>query len=174
MTLKDSMRKPNSLHFYVQFDDEPFLIPGLPNPITMIRSALPDYVRTPNGYTQLMEQFREAELKSYGVLVNNFYELESDYCEQYKKIMGHKVFHVGPAALIHRNAAEQLWISHWFGLVMVKRGCCCCSVHAVGLMEGYVDWKSLLGGVQGSRGSAVDGYCFAVSWMLVVFFDSLD
>ncbi|KAI8025535.1 Scopoletin glucosyltransferase [Camellia lanceoleosa] len=112
MTLKDSMRKPDSPHLYVQSDDEPFLIPGLPDPITMIRSALPDYVRTPNGYTQLMEQFREAELKSYGVLVNNFYELESDYCEHYKKIMGHKVFHVGPAALIHRNAAEQVNRGH--------------------------------------------------------------
>ncbi|GMP96196.1 hypothetical protein CsSME_00044946 [Camellia sinensis var. sinensis] len=107
MSLKDSMRKPDSPHLSVQSDDEPFLIPGLPHPITMTKSELPDYVRTPNGYTQLMEQFREAELKSYGVLVNNFYELESDYCEHYKKIMGHKVFHVGPAALIHRNAAEQ-------------------------------------------------------------------
>ncbi|KAL7182970.1 hypothetical protein ACSBR1_041624 [Camellia fascicularis] len=107
MSLKDSMRKPDSPHLSVQSEDEPFLIPGLPHPITMTKSELPDYVRTANGYTQLMEQFREAELKSYGVLVNNFYELDSDYCEHYKKIMGHKVFHVGPAALIHRNAAEQ-------------------------------------------------------------------
>ncbi|KAA8521153.1 hypothetical protein F0562_011842 [Nyssa sinensis] len=111
-SLKDAVRRPDSPHLKVQSDYDPFVIPGLPDPITMTRSQLPDYVRTQNGYTQLMEQWREAELKSYGVLVNNFYELDSAYTEHYKKVMGHKIFHIGPAALIHRNAGDKVERGH--------------------------------------------------------------
>ncbi|KAA8521998.1 hypothetical protein F0562_012688 [Nyssa sinensis] len=107
-SLKEAVRRPDSPHLKVQSDYEPFVIPGLPDPITMTRSQLPDAGRTNNGYTQLMEQFREAELKSYGVLVNNFYELDSTYTEHYKKVMGHKIFHIGPAALIHRYAGDKV------------------------------------------------------------------
>ncbi|PSS04143.1 Scopoletin glucosyltransferase [Actinidia chinensis var. chinensis] len=108
MCLKDAVRSPDSPHLRVDSDYEPFVITGLPDPITMTRSQLPDYVRTPNGYTQMMEEWREAEMKSYGVLVNNFYELDSAYTEHYKKIMGHKIFHVGPTAMIHQNNGEKV------------------------------------------------------------------
>ncbi|GFZ07056.1 UDP-glucosyltransferase 73B2 [Actinidia rufa] len=93
MCLKDAVRSTDSPHLRVDSDYEP--------------SQLPDYVRTPNGYTQMMEEWREAEMKSYGVLVNNFYELDSAYTEHYKKIMGHKIFHVGPAAMIHQNNGDK-------------------------------------------------------------------
>ncbi|CAH2075728.1 unnamed protein product [Thlaspi arvense] len=65
-----------------------FVIPGLPDPITMMRSQLPDHILKPNRpqpkaiitpvrvvvthcsnrYTQLVEQWRDAELRSYGVV----------------------------------------------------------------------------------------------------------
>ncbi|GFY97345.1 hypothetical protein Acr_11g0016510 [Actinidia rufa] len=71
LCLKEAVRSPDSPHLRVKSDYEPFVFPGLPDPITMTRSQLPDYVRTPNGYTQMMEEWREAELKSYGVLFYN-------------------------------------------------------------------------------------------------------
>ncbi|XP_057510568.1 probable UDP-glucosyl transferase 73B6 [Actinidia eriantha] len=108
LCLKEAVRSPDSPHLRVKSDYEPFVFPGLPDPITMTRSQLPDYVRTPNGYTQMMEEWREAELKSYGVLVNNFYELDSAYTHQYKKIMGHKIFSIGPAAMIHRKNGDKV------------------------------------------------------------------
>ena len=108
MCMKESMRGPNAPHLKVNSDSDPFVVPGLPNQITMTRSQLPDYVRTPNGYTQLMEQWREAELKSLGVVVNNFVDFDTDYTQHYKKIMGHKVWHVGPTALMNRNVEEKV------------------------------------------------------------------
>ncbi|XP_057977237.1 probable UDP-glucosyl transferase 73B6 [Malania oleifera] len=112
LCLKEAMRRPDSPHFRVGSDSEKFVIPGLPDPITMTRSQLPDYVRTPNGYTQLVEQWREAELKSYGVLANDFYELDPAYTEHYQKLMGHNIFHIGPASLIHRSAEDKVERSH--------------------------------------------------------------
>nr|AFK79035.1 glycosyltransferase UGT3 [Bupleurum chinense] len=104
-TLKDAVRRSDSPHRSVTDDYEPFVIPNLPHKITMTRSQLPDYVRSPNGYTQLIEQWREAELKSYGIIVNNFVEIESEYTDYYKKVMDDKIkiYHVGPVSLIHTS-----------------------------------------------------------------------
>ncbi|KAF7836121.1 ribonuclease H [Senna tora] len=44
---------------------EPCTIPVLPHPITMTRCQLPDYAKSCDGFTQLMEEFREAELKRF-------------------------------------------------------------------------------------------------------------
>ncbi|KAL8127629.1 soyasapogenol B glucuronide galactosyltransferase-like [Apium graveolens] len=108
-TLKNAVREPDSPHHSVESDYEPFVIPNLPHKITMTRAQLPDYVRTPNGYTQLMEQWREAELKSYGIVVNNFSEFESEYTAFYKDIMGGKIkiFHVGPTSLTQSSSNDK-------------------------------------------------------------------
>lgn len=111
-SLLEALRSPNSPHRFVESDYDPFEIPGLPDRVVITRSQLPDYIQTPSGYTQLVEQWREAELKSYGILVNTFCELEPDYTEYYARIMGHKVWQIGPAGLIHRNAVEKVERGH--------------------------------------------------------------
>ncbi|KAG5563037.1 hypothetical protein RHGRI_005697 [Rhododendron griersonianum] len=74
-SLKDAIQSPYSPHLKTQSNCEPFVIPGLPDPITMTDHSFP--ISNPKRvYTQLMEEWRDAELKSYGVLVNNFYELD--------------------------------------------------------------------------------------------------
>lgn len=95
----EAIRNPTSPHLNVKSDYEPFVILDLPHRITMTRSQLPDYLKTLSfsGFGQLRELFREADLKSYGVLVNSFSELESGYADYYTKIMGHKAFLVGPS-----------------------------------------------------------------------------
>ncbi|KAJ4971676.1 hypothetical protein NE237_004775 [Protea cynaroides] len=91
-------------HEKVQSDTEPFLVPGLPDYITITRSQLPDFVNDLKSETaQLLNQIRESELQSYGVVVNSFYELEPDYVEHYKKVLGRKAWHVGPVSLVNRK-----------------------------------------------------------------------
>ncbi|XAR70330.1 hypothetical protein NMG60_11027150 [Bertholletia excelsa] len=105
--LDEAVRRPDSPHRMAKSDYEPFVIPGLPDPITMMRSQLPDHILKPNRYTQLVEQWRDAELRSYGVVVSNFYELGSAYTDLYQKLMGHKVFNLGPVGLIQQNRGEK-------------------------------------------------------------------
>ncbi|THG08134.1 hypothetical protein TEA_024950 [Camellia sinensis var. sinensis] len=66
---------------------------------------------------------------------------------------------VGDLLLYCAEVYLRLWVSHWFGLVLVMRGCCYCRVHVVGLLEGYVDWKSLC---YWWMHAATNGCCYSV------------
>ncbi|CAH2075724.1 unnamed protein product [Thlaspi arvense] len=130
--LQEAIRRPDSPHLMAKSDYEPFVIPGLPDPITMMRSQLrasfsnqtdhtPKAIITPvrviltlssNRFTKFTELWRDAELRSYGVVLNNFYELDPVYTDLYKKLRGHKVFNIGPVRLIHRNSGEKAEKAH--------------------------------------------------------------
>ncbi|KAJ6814192.1 scopoletin glucosyltransferase-like [Iris pallida] len=82
---------------------ETLVIPGLPHRIEMLRSQIGDL-------GELAEVFREiavSESKSYGVVVNSFYELEPDYARHYREVVGRRAWHVGPVALCNRDAADK-------------------------------------------------------------------
>lgn len=93
-------------HEKVKSDSEVFVVPGLPDPITITRSQLPDYSREQNEYGRFLDQMRDAELKSYGSLVNGFYELEPAYKHHYESL-GTKSFHLGPVTLVLRDAEDK-------------------------------------------------------------------
>ncbi|KAF8404984.1 hypothetical protein HHK36_009879 [Tetracentron sinense] len=97
-------------HKKVTSDTEAFIVPGLPDQITMTRLQLQDYLRaeTPIQFGKMMDQIAESELRAYGVLVNSSYELEPAYAEHYKKIIGRKAWHIGPVSLCNRNAADKV------------------------------------------------------------------
>lgn len=106
--LQEALLDPNSPHdLTVKSDYEPFVVTDLPHPITVTRSKLPA-----NNYAMLLKLQREAELKSYGVVINSMSELESEYSEYYANKVGCKVFHVGPASLIHENLDAKVDRSH--------------------------------------------------------------
>ena len=76
-------------------------------------------------FADLFRRIKEAEEKSYGTVVNSFYEVEPDYADHYRKIMGKKAWHVGPVFLRSDIAADNAlrgvkddenWctISNWF------------------------------------------------------------
>ncbi|KAK9755616.1 hypothetical protein RND81_01G038300 [Saponaria officinalis] len=94
-------------HEKVDRDDEMIVLPTLPNHIEMRKSTLPDWVRKPTGYSYLMKMIDAAELKSYGVIVNSFSDLERDYEEYFKNVTGLKVWTVGPISL-HVGRNEEL------------------------------------------------------------------
>ncbi|KAK7307647.1 hypothetical protein VNO77_40892 [Canavalia gladiata] len=86
-------------HLNVKSDTEKFTLPDLPDRLEMTRLQLPDWLRSPNPYTELMKTIKESEKRSYGSLFNSFYELESAYYEHYKKVMGTKSWGLGPVSL---------------------------------------------------------------------------
>ncbi|KAG4947182.1 hypothetical protein JHK85_043932 [Glycine max] len=95
-------------HTKVDSDTESFLLPGLPHELKMTRLQLPDWLRAPTGYTYLMNMMKDSERKSYGSLLNTFYELEGDYEEHYKKAMGTKSWSVGPVSFwVNQDALDK-------------------------------------------------------------------
>ncbi|KAJ1380269.1 UDP-glucose flavonoid 3-O-glucosyltransferase 7-like [Sesbania bispinosa] len=81
-----------------------FLLPGLPNPITM-------RARPPEWMARFFERVLEIEVKSDGLIVNNFVEMESEYVEHYERTTGHKAWHLGPASLVHTSNQQKAGLS---------------------------------------------------------------
>ncbi|KAJ6838673.1 scopoletin glucosyltransferase-like [Iris pallida] len=77
---------------------EALVIPGLPHRIEMLRSQLPG-----SEGEEFFAQVREADSKSYGVVVNSFYELEPDYARHYREVVGRRAWHIGPVALCNSD-----------------------------------------------------------------------
>lgn len=105
--MQETLLSPNSPHLAVKSDYEPFVVTDLPHPITLTRSKLPS-----NNYAMLAKLHRDAELKSYGFVINSMSELDSEYSDYYGKKLGTKAFHVGPAFLIHEYADDMVERSH--------------------------------------------------------------
>ncbi|XP_040369334.1 scopoletin glucosyltransferase [Rosa chinensis] len=91
-------------------ETDPFVIPNLPGGIELTRSQLPDFVKDNvlNDLTQLLKEARESELKSYGVVVNSFYELEPVYADYYRNGLGRKAWHIGPVSLCNKETEEKV------------------------------------------------------------------
>ncbi|MED6197096.1 hypothetical protein PIB30_053536 [Stylosanthes scabra] len=96
-------------HKNVSSDSEPFVIPNLPGGIKMVRTQFPPF--SINGETnpvaKFFEEARESVKKSYGVVVNSFYELESVYADFYSNELGRKSWHIGPLSLCNRDNEEK-------------------------------------------------------------------
>ncbi|XP_021903518.1 scopoletin glucosyltransferase-like [Carica papaya] len=90
-------------HMNVVSETESFVVPGLPDQITFTRSQLPDIVKTKTRFSALFDKLKEVEKKSFGVLVNSFYELEPAYIDHSRKVIGLKVWPIGPASLLNND-----------------------------------------------------------------------
>ncbi|XP_038715477.1 scopoletin glucosyltransferase-like [Tripterygium wilfordii] len=93
----------------VSSDTEPFVLTGLPGGLKLIKNQLPDFMRdnVETEFSRMMNFVQESELKSYGVVVNSFYELESAYADYYRNELGRKAWHVGPVLLCNRNSEHE-------------------------------------------------------------------
>lgn len=89
----------------VSSDSEPFLLPDLPHQLKLVRTQVnpSEIEEKESAFSQLRVQMREAEKRSYGVLVNSFYELEPDYADHYKNVLGRKAWHIGPLLLHNKD-----------------------------------------------------------------------
>ncbi|KAI3445960.1 hypothetical protein Pfo_002625 [Paulownia fortunei] len=93
----------------VSSDSEPFLLPDLPHQLMFTRTQVPQFglEEDENDFTKLREQMRESEGRSYGVVINSFYQLESAYADHYKNVLGRKAWHIGPLLLCNNGGAEE-------------------------------------------------------------------
>ncbi|XP_068657128.1 scopoletin glucosyltransferase-like [Aristolochia californica] len=91
----------------VESDATAFILPGLPHPIEMTKTQLPDLTKTPAEFAQLWQKIGKAESMSYGVVMNSFYELEPAYVEHFKNKLGKKTWQIGPVSLCNRETVEK-------------------------------------------------------------------
>ncbi|XP_024165198.1 abscisate beta-glucosyltransferase [Rosa chinensis] len=84
-------------------DSEPFVVPGLPDRVELTKSQMPIFSRNKSG----PDKFGQLEDKSFGVVVNSFYELESKYADFFKKELGKKAWGIGPVSLCNRDEADK-------------------------------------------------------------------
>ena len=84
-------------------------MPNLPDDITLTRNELPRPERhdDESDFNKMYKKVKEGDLKSYGVVVNSFYELEPAYADHYRKAFGRKAWHVGPVSLCNRNIDDK-------------------------------------------------------------------
>lgn len=94
----------------VSSDSEPFLVPTLPDEIRLTRNQLADFAMKEgdeNGIHRLIKEAKESELKSYGVVVNSFYELEPAYADHYRNFLKRKAWHIGPVSLCNKTVEDK-------------------------------------------------------------------
>ncbi|KAF9619258.1 hypothetical protein IFM89_005812 [Coptis chinensis] len=78
-------------HQKVTPNSEIFVVPGLPDQIEMTKSKLPIRADSNDPLAEIKEKRTESEVKSFGILMNRFYELESAYTEYYTKEIGLRI-----------------------------------------------------------------------------------
>ncbi|KAL3814247.1 hypothetical protein ACJIZ3_015515 [Penstemon smallii] len=94
----------------ISSDTEPFVLSSLPHELTFVRTQLAPselHENADDGFTKLWNQVRDSDWRSYGVLVNSFYELEPDYADYYKKVFGRRAWNIGPLLLCNDIGAEE-------------------------------------------------------------------
>ncbi|XP_023553808.1 scopoletin glucosyltransferase-like [Cucurbita pepo subsp. pepo] len=93
----------------VSTDTEPFVIPHLPGEITYTKSKIPVFIRddVKNDITEFFKRAQESDSTSYGVVVNSFYELEAEYADCYRNVLGRKAWHIGPLSLCNQEIEEK-------------------------------------------------------------------
>ncbi|KAL5562474.1 hypothetical protein UlMin_032221 [Ulmus minor] len=84
----------------VSSETEPFLIPNLPDEIRMTTNQVPEF-------SAFVRKIEEIEVKSFGVIVNSFYELEPAYLDHYRKVFGRKAWQIGPLFLCNKETEDK-------------------------------------------------------------------
>jgi len=96
----------------VSSDTDLFEITNLPGNIKMTRLQLPNTLTENDPMSQrfakLFEEIKDSEVRSYGVIVNSFYELENVYADYYREVLGIKEWHIGPFSIHNRNKEEEI------------------------------------------------------------------
>ncbi|XP_020677366.1 scopoletin glucosyltransferase-like [Dendrobium catenatum] len=89
-----------------------FVLPDLPHKISMLRTQIMDFEKlagTPMEF--LLEKYKEIEevdSKNYGTVINSFYELEPEYADHYRKVIGRRAWNVGPVSLCNQEVTCKL------------------------------------------------------------------
>ncbi|KAL4352726.1 hypothetical protein GQ457_06G009270 [Hibiscus cannabinus] len=84
-------------------DSEYFTVPGLTQKVEFTKAQLPG--QGDESWKEIIEGIIEADQASYGIVINTFEELESDFVKEYKKVK--KAWCVGPVSLSHKDESDK-------------------------------------------------------------------
>nr|BBK15460.1 UDP-glycosyltransferase [Polygala tenuifolia] len=87
-------------------DSEYFAIPDIPDHIEVTKAQLPNSVDD-DKLREFREQIADAEMKSFGAIINTFEELEEAYVKAYKKARNLKVWCLGPVSLCNKDELDK-------------------------------------------------------------------
>ncbi|KAK7374011.1 hypothetical protein VNO80_07434 [Phaseolus coccineus] len=88
-------------------DTDKFLIPDFPHRIEMTPLQLANWVR--KDVTDYFVEMFESECRSYGALYNSFHELESEYEQLHKSMVGIKSWSIGPvSAWVNKDDGQKV------------------------------------------------------------------
>ncbi|XP_039142582.1 scopoletin glucosyltransferase-like [Dioscorea cayenensis subsp. rotundata] len=96
--LIDSIEKYKP-HETLPDETKSFLVPGIPHRIELLKTQVLDTSKTNKERQEFFNKVRDADKRSYGVVMNTFYELEPDYVEHYRTVIGRRAWHIGPVSL---------------------------------------------------------------------------
>ncbi|KAK8996013.1 hypothetical protein V6N11_076263 [Hibiscus sabdariffa] len=97
----------SKIHETVSDDRETFTVPGLPDRIELTKAQLPSEFNPGSlALKHMKEQIRIADMGSYGLVVNSFEELESNYVEEYRKVKGDKIWCIGPLSNCNKGKPD--------------------------------------------------------------------
>ncbi|XP_050143828.1 UDP-glycosyltransferase 73D1-like [Malus sylvestris] len=99
--------KACNAHNSVTSDSEPFVVPGLPQRIEITKAQLPGEFVTLPDLNDFRDKIQEAELTSYGVVVNSCDELEHGCAEELSKVLGKKLWCIGPVSLCNKSNLDR-------------------------------------------------------------------
>ncbi|XP_058730695.1 abscisate beta-glucosyltransferase-like [Vicia villosa] len=85
-------------------DSEPFLVPGIPDRVLMTGSQVPSFMRNQSEFSDRMKKIEE---KSFGTVINSFYDLEPVYADYLRNDLGKKTWLVGPVSLCNRSVEDK-------------------------------------------------------------------
>ncbi|CAN1197390.1 Scopoletin glucosyltransferase [Linum perenne] len=111
--------KENEGYKTVESEFEPFFVNGVSNLFRFTKSQLPSCLKGEEVDSRLIEfrdRIEESEARSYGVVVNSFHELEAEYAEHYRKVIGRKAWFVGPVSLVDESTIDGGKCLKWLDL----------------------------------------------------------
>ncbi|XP_059646802.1 UDP-glycosyltransferase 73C3-like [Cornus florida] len=85
-------------------DSASFLVPDMPHRIEFTKAQLPQV--STDGFKDTIKQMKEAQFSADGILINSFEELEPRYVEAHNKVMGGKIWCIGPVSLCNKDMPD--------------------------------------------------------------------
>ncbi|XP_039128914.1 scopoletin glucosyltransferase-like [Dioscorea cayenensis subsp. rotundata] len=85
----------------LQAKTKSFLVPGTPQWIELLKTQVLDICKTNKECQDFFLHVKEAEKRSYGVVMNSFYELEPDYVEHYRTVTRRQLVTLEPGSVLY-------------------------------------------------------------------------
>ncbi|KAI8563248.1 hypothetical protein RHMOL_Rhmol03G0098100 [Rhododendron molle] len=87
---------------------EPYVVPGLPDPIELTKAQLPGFSSSSSSQLKSVgDRIKEAEKAAYGAVVNTFEELEPEYVKEFKNTKDGKVWCIGLVSLCNKEVLDK-------------------------------------------------------------------